>query len=96
MSRPGIARRRLTVWVGDAPLAAWAIAAAVMGMAARRPPADLKESVTGLVRAARAVDLAVRAQDEPAAQDETTLEWAIATLNARAIAIGAIALAAVV
>ena len=70
-------------------------------MAARRPPADLEELVIALVLlaallAALLVGALALAQDEPAAQDETTLEWAIATLNVRAIAIWAIALAAVV
>ncbi|TVQ17174.1 MAG: hypothetical protein EA367_18240 [Leptolyngbya sp. DLM2.Bin15] len=51
--------------------------------------------VTELVRAVAVLAvLAGLAQDEPAQQDETTLEWAIATWNVRAIAIGAIALAA--
>lgn len=68
-------------------------------MAARWPPADLEESVIALVLLAAllaALLAGALAQDEPAAQDETTLEWAIATLNVRAIATWAIALAAVV
>ncbi len=66
-------------------------------MAARWPPADLEELVIALVLLAALLAGALAlAQDEPSAQDETTLEWAIATLNVRAIATWAIALAAVV